>query len=137
MTEPTATSTITTTVTKTATVTSYVSSSTAEPRALTNGTASVEFLGSSLVNETTISFGVKNVGNDSLSIAFLVVNKVAISFNGSGGMLVVRQNPIPPNASATVTVNSSSINCGSCDYTYTVSLVTDEGLMLTDLIYFG
>ena len=130
------TSTSTTTVTKTATVTSFGSSGTAEPRAFTNGTASVEFLSSSLVNATTLSFGVKNVGNDPLSIAFLLVNKVPVNFNGSGGLLVVTQNPIPPNASATITVNSPSINCGACDYTYTVSLVTEQGLMLTDLIYF-
>jgi hypothetical protein len=136
MTKSTSTSTITTTVTKTATVTSFGSSSTLGPRAITNGTASVEFLNSSLVNETTLSFGVRNVGNDPLSIAFLIVNKAPISFNGSGGLLVVTQNPIPPNASVTVTVNSPSINCGACYHTYTVSLVTDEGLMLTDLIYF-
>jgi hypothetical protein len=130
------TSTFTTTVIKTATVTSFGSSGTAEPRTFTNGTVSVEFLNSSLVNQTTLSFGVKNVGNAPLSIAFLLVNKAPVNFNGSGGMLVVTPNPIPPNTSATITVNSPSINCGACDYTYHVTLVFDNGLMLTDLIYF-
>lgn len=135
-TESTPTSTTTMTVTTTATVTSFGGSSTAEPRVFTNGTASVQFLSSSLVNGTTLSFGVKNVGNGPLSIAYLVVNNVPINFNGSGGLLVATQNPIPPNASATITINSASINCGACSHTYTVSLVTDKGLMLTDLIYF-
>jgi hypothetical protein len=69
MTDSAPASIITTRVTKTDTVTSFASSSPAEPRTFTNGTASIEFLGSSLVNMTTLSFAVKNVGNDPLSVA--------------------------------------------------------------------
>lgn len=114
-------------------------SSTSNIPVVTNGTSSVQFLGFGL-NGTTVYSPVKNVGNSSLSIKYVIVNGVTAYFNGSSnsthmGLLTVTQNPIPPNEVSTIAVTSMLNACyAPCSYTFT--LVTEQGVMLTHYDYF-
>lgn len=128
-------STVTSTVTMTTTVTSYGSASTPQPPIFANGTMRLEWLGSTSLNATALSFGIENKGQGPLSISYVIVNNVTIGSNAPAGWFAVKPNPVAVNSSATVTINSPSI-VAEPNYTYHVTLVSDEGLMLTDLIYF-
>ncbi len=131
--ETTATITVTncssTISTITTTVTASLGSPTVHGTVVTNGTTSLEFLGSGL-NGTTLIFPVTNLGVTSFGLSSVIVNGVA------GYPLTMNPNPLPVNASASIEIVLPSLaNCpGSCDFH--VTFVTNQGVELSYYTYF-
>jgi len=123
---------VTTTTTQTTTAT--LNTTQGNPPSVTNGTASLEFLGSSS-NGSTLILPVRNTGESPLNIAYVVVNGVAIYPNGTTTWLSVTPSPIPPGSSATISINSPAFACAGCDFH--ITLVTDQGLEIKDYVYFA